>query len=64
MTFSMRFGAAGKLALISTAAALALGVQAARVLIPIAFGVGAGVWLAWRRIGLDVHQLRQRRRST
>ena len=34
------------------------------LLIPVAFGVGTGVWLAWRRIGLDLHQLRQRFRST
>ena len=34
------------------------------LLIPVAAGVGTGVWLGWRRIGLDLHQLRQRRRST
>jgi hypothetical protein len=26
----------------------------------VTFGVGTGVWLGWRRIGLDLHHLRQR----
>jgi len=34
------------------------------LLIPVAFGVALGVWLAIRRIGLDLHNLRQRWRST
>ena len=30
------------------------------LLLPVAFGVGIGVWLGWRRIGLDLHNFRQR----
>ena len=29
----------------------------------VTFGVGTGVWLGWRRIGHDLHQLRQRLRA-
>ncbi len=33
------------------------------LLAAVTFGLGTGVWLGWRRIGLDLHHLRQRLRA-
>ena len=33
------------------------------ILAAVTFGVGTGVWLGWRRIGLDLHNLRRLRKS-
>jgi hypothetical protein len=33
------------------------------LLAAVSFGVGSGVWLGWRRIGLDLHHLRRRLRA-